>query len=102
MRNGGAALDTMTLPLFVPRVSLDDIRARLSPRLKALLDVLEERPLGASTLVLAERSGSLATHSGIAELRTKIAPAGYTISCSRTRQTDSGRSVFTYRLEAVS
>lgn len=110
--------DVMTAPLFptapvVPEVSRAPFprrqegtggrsshAARLSssPRLRALLSaLLKAGERGLTTREIFERTGSMATHSDVHELRAN----GYRISCSSEGRTGAGRRVFRYRIEGA-
>lgn len=87
-----------TLDLFAT-ATLVDLEERLSPRSRAVLALLRTRgPVGATTLELANVSGSLAVHTLIDQLRHRL-PAGWRIRSERRGTTGGGRTVFAYVLE---
>lgn len=87
-----------TLDLFAS-AALADLEERLTPRSRSVLALLRSRgPAGATTLELANVSGSLAVHSLVDQLRKRL-PAGWRIRSERRGTTAGDRTVFAYILE---
>lgn len=79
--------------------ALVDLEKRLSPRSRAALVLLRSRgPAGATTLELANASGSLAVHTLVDQLRKKL-PAGWRIRSERRGTTEGERVIYAYTLE---
>lgn len=79
--------------------ALVDLEKRLSPRSRAALALLRSRgPAGATTLELANASGSLAVHTLVDQLRKKL-PAGWRIRSERRGTTEGERVIYAYTLE---
>ena len=80
-------------------MALAELEEKLSPRSRAVLALLRTRgPVGATTLELANVSGSLALHTLIDQLRKRL-PDGWRIRSERRGTTGGGRTLFAYVLE---
>ena len=89
----GRTLDLFATAAFV------DLEEHLSPRSRAVLALLRARgPAGATTLELANASGSLAVHTLVDQLRKRL-PAGWRIRSERRGTTEGDRHVYGYVLE---
>lgn len=73
-------------------------RIESSPRLRALLTaLLKAGDRGLTTREIFDRTGSMAVHSDVHELRAN----GYQVGCSGGGRTGDGRRVFRYRIEGA-
>ena len=72
-------------------------RLENSERLQTLLLALQMHPAGLTTMELIQRTGSVAPHSDVSELRANGVP----VDARQERCTAKGRRVWRYRLGRV-